>query len=190
MRYRDLNSFIAALETKIRKQVPQIIAETATEFYKERFSTKEWEGVAWPQTKRVVRKGSLLVRNSSLVNSIRPSLVSDNLIRISAGSTKVPYARIHNEGGVLHPKITPQMRKWAWANYYKEGGSSAKSARGNNKTKSSFNTDKGTKINFYKALALTKKTHLDVKIVKRQFMGHSSRLNAKIHDRISGIINE
>lgn len=190
MRYKDLNEFFAALELKIRIKVPNIVAETAVEFFKERFQTKEWEGEPWPQTKRVVRKGSLLVRTSALVNSIRPSLVAFNKVRISAGNEKAPYARPHNEGGTLHPTVTPAMRKWAWAQYYKAGGSSAKTAKDKGLTKSAYSAEKGSEILFYKRLALTKKTKLDVIIPRRQFMGHSDRLNAKIHERVVGIINE
>jgi phage gpG-like protein len=190
MRYADLNSFIASLELKIRTKVPNIVAETATEYFKDRFRTKEWDGSAWPQTKRIVRKGTLLVRSSKLVNLIRPSVVAFNRVVISAGNDKVPYAKIHNEGGELHPKVTPAMRKWAWANYYAAGGSSLKSATEKGIKKSSFNAGKGSTINFYKSLALTKKTQLDITIPKRQFMGHSQKLNVKILERIKGLLNE
>ncbi|HAQ21123.1 MAG TPA: hypothetical protein DCR40_18100 [Prolixibacteraceae bacterium] len=185
MRYANLQDYISALETKIRAKVPNIIAETATEFFKERFQTKEWDGLAWPQTKRVVRKGSLLVRSSKLVNSIRPSLVSANKVVISAGNDMVPYAQIHNEGGELHPKVTPAMRKWAWANYYAAGGgaSTGSATEGKGKTENK-------EAAFYKGLALTKKTQLDIVIPKRQFMGHSERLNTKIFERIKGFLNE
>jgi phage gpG-like protein len=190
MRYKDLDSFIASLELKIRMIVPNVVAETAVEFFKERFQTKEWDGNPWPQTKRVVRKGSLLVRKSELVNSIRPSLVAFNKVRISAGNENVPYAKVHNEGGTLHPKVTPAMRRWAWAQAYKAGMTSAKSATEKGLNKSTFNQGKSEEINFYRRLAMTKKTQLDIVIPMRKFMGHSDRLNEKIHGRIVGIINE
>lgn len=190
MRYKDIDSYIKSLTDKIRKQVPRMVAETATEYFKERFSTKEWDGTPWPQTKRVVRRGSLLVRSSKLVNSIRPTVVTASRVRIGAGNAKVPYAKVHNEGGTVHPTVTPAMRKWAWAQYYKAGGTSLKSATENKKTQSSFNAGKGSTINFYKRLALTKKTHLDITIPKRQFMGHTVRLNTKILERIKGLLNE
>lgn len=163
--------------------VPNVVAETATEFFKERFQTKEWDGNPWPQTKRVVRKGSLLVRTSALVNSIRPSLVAFNKVRISAGNEKAPQAKIHNEGGTLHPKVTPAMRKWAWAQYYKAGAGAVSKS-------SSDLVSELSEASFYKRLALTKKTQLDIVIPMRKFMGHSDRLNEKIHGRIVGIINE
>jgi phage gpG-like protein len=108
------------------------LLKTAVEFFKERFQTKEWEGEPRPQTNRVVRKGSLLVRKSDLVNSIRPSLVTFDKVRISAGNEKASYPRIHNEGGTTHPTVTPEMRKWAWAQYYKNGGGKPEKGKGKN----------------------------------------------------------
>lgn len=190
MRYKDIDTYFKSLSDRIRKQIPHVVAETATEYFKERFSAKEWDGTPWPQTKRVVRRGSLLVRSSKLVNSIRPTVVTANRVRIGAGNAKVPYAQVHNEGGTVHPTVTPAMRKWAWAQYYKAGGTSLKSAQNTGKKRSTYNPGKSANINFYKALALTKKSYLNVTIPKRQFMGHTVRLNTKILERIKGLLNE
>jgi phage gpG-like protein len=32
--------------------------------------------------------------------------------------TDVPYAQIHNEGGISHPVVSKKMKKFAWAMYY------------------------------------------------------------------------
>lgn len=176
-RYKDIDSYFKSLSEKIRKQVPNVVAETATEYFKQRFSTKEWDGTPWPQTKKVVRRGSLLVRSSKLVNSIRPTAVTSTVVRLGAGNSKVPYAQVHNEGGVTHPKVTPAMRKWAWAQYYKAGGG-----------KKDGKTDP-KEAGMFKRLALTKKKQLTITIAKRQFMGKSERLNAKIFERIKSIID-
>src|ERR1700748_2632276 len=90
--------YFAKLEDMIRTQVAPIVAETATEYFKESFTTKSFDGVAWPQVKRPVARGSLMVRSGMLVSSIRPSVVEADRVVISAGSSKVPYARVHNEG--------------------------------------------------------------------------------------------
>ncbi len=60
--------------------------------------------------------------------------------------TPVKYARIHQFGGVTHPRVTKKMRGWAWHKWYETGDE------------------------FYKGLALTKKTRLDVKIPARKFL--------------------
>ena len=56
------------------------------------------------------------------------------------GTLESKYARMQDEGGTTHPRVTPRMRRWAWAMYsqYHEG--------------------------LYKGLALTKKDRLTVNI--------------------------
>jgi len=74
--------------------------------------------------------------------------------------TGLPYARVHNLGGTTHPRVTAKMRGWAWARYME------------------------TKSEKYKAIALTKKARLDVKIPKRQFMGVSQTLAKMVKEVI------
>ncbi|QNK63959.1 phage virion morphogenesis protein [Pedobacter sp. PAMC26386] len=96
-----LNTFFNELNGKL-KSFPNIVAETATEHFKERFIKKDWDGTPWPaygNPKREPKRGSLMMRSQNLMMSVRPSVVSAQLVRINAGSMKVPYARIHNEGG-------------------------------------------------------------------------------------------
>ena len=56
------------------------------------------------------------------------------------GRMTVVYADIQDRGGTTHPTVTPRMRRWAWAMMYK------------------------TKDEKYRAIALTKKDKLTVKI--------------------------
>ena len=100
--FKEIDDFFNKLTGEfMREVVPAIIAEKATSFFQERFTTKEWDWVPWPETKQPVKRGSLMVRSESLVNSIKPSLVSPEKVVISAGSDKVPYARAHNEGETI-----------------------------------------------------------------------------------------
>ena len=80
--------------------VTNIVSEKSTEYYKERFIQKEWEGVPWPayQGDPEPTKGSLMMRDNLLFGSIHPSTVNKEIVIISAGGSKVPYARVHNEG--------------------------------------------------------------------------------------------
>lgn len=107
--FKEIDDFFNKLTNEFFKnRVPNIIAEKATTFFKDRFTTKEWDGQPWPETKRPVKRGTLMVRSSALINSIKPKTVTSEKVVISAGSDKVPYARIHNEGGVIdHPGGTP-----------------------------------------------------------------------------------
>ncbi len=156
---KDIENFFKKLDNDFaRRAVPRIVAEKATEFFKQRFTTKEWEGKAWEQTKRPVKRGSLLVRSGKLMASVKPSVVTSERVRISAGGSKIPYAKAHNEGETIHVPVTKEMKKFAWAMHYK------------------------TKDDKWKGLALTKKKTLSIKMPKRQFMGHSTKLNAIIMD--------
>jgi len=56
------------------------------------------------------------------------------------GTQSVPYAKIQDEGGTTHPRVTKRMRGWAWFMYRK------------------------TDDDMYKGIALTKKSKLDVVI--------------------------
>jgi len=110
--------------------------------------------------------GTLLSARKELYNSItfdaRRGMV---VIR-----SDKPYAKLHNEGGPVDHSIpiTPKMRRFAWAMHYQETNGASKA---NSK---------------WKGLALTKKDSIRVKFTmpKRQFIGNSAALNAKIEARI------
>jgi phage gpG-like protein len=98
---QKLNKFFQNFAHKFAVEVPSLIAETAVEEFKKNFVTKSYDGVAWAKTKRPNNRGSLMLRSGALMQSIRPSVVSPNKVTISAGSSKVPYAKVHNEGGMI-----------------------------------------------------------------------------------------
>lgn len=155
-KFKDLNIFFSNLDNKfLHGIVPIIIAEEATKFYKQRFTAKaDINNSPWPEAKNPPTRGSLMVRSGNLVASIRPSKITSTRVIISAGSNRVPYARIHNEGGIIKVPVTKNMRKFAWAMKYKTGN------------------DK------WKYLAISKKQVLQVKIPQRQFIGHSQALKS------------
>jgi phage gpG-like protein len=80
------------------EDVPEIIAETATEYFKEAFTKKEFNSNPWAPLKKEKHTGSLLVESGDLVNSIHPAIISREKVVISAGNDKVTYAQPHNEG--------------------------------------------------------------------------------------------
>ncbi len=125
--FKQLDDFFLKFDQDfLKKQVPNIIAEKATAYFKERFTTKEWDGAPWPDVKKPVRRGTLLFRGGNLRNSIKPKTVTESKVVISAGSDKVPYARAHNEGETISIPVTAKMKKFAWAMHYKEAGSDKK----------------------------------------------------------------
>ena len=74
--FEDVLAKIDELAANIREQAPQIVAETATSYYKERFTEKGWDGKPWTPAKHSPARGSLMVRSGALMRSIRPTLVS------------------------------------------------------------------------------------------------------------------
>lgn len=104
----------------------------------EAFQNKAWDGEAWAPRKRDDGIGSLMLRSSALRRGLRLKTVGN-------------YANIHNQGGVIRTKVTPEMRKAFWAKWY------------------------DTKEAYWKALALTKKNNFTICIPKRQFIGVTSQ---------------
>lgn len=99
-----LNSFFAKLDAAAKKKLPAIVARTAYEETKKNFERKSFDGKPWApykNKKREPRKGSLMMRNNNLYNSVKSRVVSPDLVVVSAGGSKAPYARIHNEGGTI-----------------------------------------------------------------------------------------
>lgn len=120
----QLNTFFNRIDTHIKQHFPNIVAETAVEHFKEAFKTKSWNGVPWAAYKnkaREPRRGSLMMRNNQLFGSIRPSAVTPVKVVISAGNNRVPYARIHNEGGQISG--TRQIRPYNNRNFMGKGKS-------------------------------------------------------------------
>lgn len=171
---------LAQMERYIRTQTPRIAGQIAVNHVRADFRRGGLTDNGfrqWPMTKRQQSGGSgaasqygpLLSGRNRLMNSITAQ-PGEGRVRIY---TDVPYAAVHNFGGILRPRVTPKMRKFAWAMFYKETGYK--------KGKGKANTD-----NKWKALALTKKTQLSVRIPQRQFLPPkpAPELMQKIEQRI------
>lgn len=83
----------------IVENASKIIANTALETSKETFRDKKFNGVPWTPNKKKKERGSLMISSGKLLNSIRITKKTKRKITISAGNSKVPYAKVHNEGG-------------------------------------------------------------------------------------------
>jgi phage gpG-like protein len=86
-------------------------------------------------------------------------------------SNQVEYAAVHNWGGTVSPTVTPKMRKFAWAKFYALGG---------NKKDQPVAPDVG----FWKNLALTKKSKLNIRMPQRQFLGESREMNDAVREKL------
>lgn len=50
-------------------------------------------------------------------------------------ANELVYAPVNNWGGEVHPTVTPQMRRFAWAKYYQASGKAKKPPRAKEKAK-------------------------------------------------------
>ena len=75
MNFNELENYLSTLPDKILDDAAEIVAETATEYYKERFREKAFDGNPWAPAKAPRRNGSLLIDSGNLMDSIRPAHV-------------------------------------------------------------------------------------------------------------------
>ena len=168
------------LERLISRTLPVKIGAKAKSLFQENFRKGGFQdgGLhAWQTTRRQMlgrgadaQRGPLLSSRQILYKSIAYTPGQGSVTVYS----NVKYAAIHNEGGtvVSHPRITPKMRRFAWAKYYEAGG-------GKSAGKGQNGRETGDAA-MWKAMALTNKTTLTVKskIPRRQFMGPSRDLTS------------
>ena len=127
------------------------------------FERKAFFDHPWKETKMPNRRGSLMMRTGALRRSIRATS-NDQLIRFSSS---LPYASIHNEGGVI--TVTQKMKRYFWAMYYKTSGAVSKTKKGEARN-TNRNKAMSLEASYWKAMAL-KKVGSKIKIEQRQFIG-------------------
>lgn len=114
MTFDDLAAYFEAIPEEIFSEVPDIVAETAVEYFKESFTLKEFDGKPWEPAKVEKKTGSLMVESGNLVNSITAAVITRERLVVSAGNDKVDYAQPHNEGftgNVIIPAHTRNTKK-------------------------------------------------------------------------------
>ncbi|WP_437918430.1 phage virion morphogenesis protein [Sphingobacterium sp. LRF_L2] len=149
---------------------PLLITETALEHFQNALIDKKWDGrpyEAYKNKKREPSRGSLMTRNFNLFRSLRINFVTSDSSRISAGNSKVPYARVHNEGLTVHhrPRTTIVTHKEHTAGKYKG--------------KTLFARNNGNATYSQKASVGA----YSVKMPERRFMGKSASLIREIKTR-------
>ena len=95
----------------------------------------------------------------------------------------VEYASIHNEDGEVNPRVTEKMKRFAWYKVYSIA-KIRKRKPGEKRRKKGTAKPLLPEAEMWKALALTKKTRLHIKIPQRQFIGDSKALQQKIDELI------
>lgn len=83
--------------------IAELAAATGVSYFRGAFRKKAFDKKPWAQAKIDLagkrRRGSLMVDSAALMNSIRTAETSPQRVVWSAGNGKVPYAKVHNEGG-------------------------------------------------------------------------------------------
>lgn len=156
---QNLEDWFRTFEHRMNAEVPSIISRTAIEYFKGSFTRKSWEGVPWKPSK------NNMVDTASLIGSIEEAYSSPDKVTIRAGSSKVPYAKIHNEGGTVTRK--PRSETFQRKRY----------SSGKQKGKFKGGITSGQGFTF-------KETSFQMP--KRQFMGYSPELNIQIAKRLIG----
>lgn len=111
MDFNDLINYFTSLPDQVLDEASKVVSETATEYYKERFKTKDFDGNPWVPAKVPRANGSLLINSGELLNSIRPAYIGRDKVIISAGNEKVRYAQAHNEGFVGSVTVPSHVRR-------------------------------------------------------------------------------
>lgn len=162
----DVAKWFDELDFTMDHRVPEVIAETSTEYFKERLIQKNWDGKAYPKynpndnnKRKEPTAGSLMMRSNNLFSSIRPGIVRPDLVVVSAGGGKVGYAKVHNQG--LRVRGVQYVRP-----HYK---------------KNFMGKEKGAHIKGHSR-------KIDFKMPKRQFMGRSAANHQQIRTRLKNLL--
>lgn len=193
---RRITAIRKQLELELSDRLPRKVGVIAVQHFKQNFHDSGFrnDGLRpWQKSKRELAGGKSASARYKTLTSARNHLMNSVQHKPSRGAVlilnPVPYASIHNEGGVVtsNPTITPQMRKFAWAMVYKLSGKRKSRTKGKKRRKGTKSENPlPPEAQKWRALALTKKTkiHIKAKMPKRQFMGESRELTAKINEQI------
>ena len=136
---------------QLKKDAVRYASVAGVNFFKDSFQNQGFTNEAfeqWQNRKNDLDPGrKILIKSSFLMNSIQ--VFDANEQRITFGSDAA-HAEIHNNGGTVKITITERSRRYFWFMFKVTG-------------------------NFmWKAMALTKKDSITIKIPKRQFIGESA----------------
>lgn len=187
MDFKDFSQQFAQRTIEVKKLIhedlPKKIGNLAVSLFKRNFREGGFFGEKWVPAKRLGGRGGAgsrrvtLTGTGDLGRSIQYEPGDGEVTVLS----DLPYSAIHNEGGDTHPTVTPKMRKFAWAMFYKNGGG----------RKAAELTEDAQK---WRAMAITKKHTLRVHIPRRQFLGEHEKLmtavNIKIDDEMFNALNK
>jgi phage gpG-like protein len=168
---QKIQIFFNKLDAKMTTHVPVIVSETAFKNFQNNFFNQSFDNIPWALAKKKKAERKTLLRQSGrLFGSLTQKLISPNRVIISAGSSQIPYARIHNEGGV----IDRQPRSETFLRTRETKGR----IKGRFK-KGTISNQQGFTFSPYK-----------ITIPKRQYMGVTNALKTQIRNNIMAKLNE
>ena len=182
---REIQKKRKELDELVRHRLPVVVGRMAKDHYQDNFrkggfvnnGLQKWEPakrLTSGSSRASAKYGTLLSSRNHLFSSIK-STPGDYGVKVS---NDVPYAAAHQYGETMQATVTDKMRRFAWAKYYEAGGGSKSGGEGVKKP-DTINSD----AEFWKRLALTKKTKLSIKMPARPFIGESAELTQKIRNK-------
>ena len=138
---------------------------------------------AWQRRKSPIREGGSILKDSGrLRRSIKSQISNDNITFYSS----LPYAEIHNEGGMI--TVTARMKRYFWAKYMEATGSFGRKKNGQLR-QDKRNMRLSNEAEYWKFMALMKVGKV-IKIPQRQFLGHSPEVEKTVRDVIENNLSE
>lgn len=137
------------------------IAEKAKGFFKGSFIKEGFTDqsfIGWPKRKDN-ETHKILTSSQALRDSIVIAEATKDRVSINAGAG-LPYAAIHNTGGVITVRVTEKFKRFCWYMFKK------------------------TDDDKWKWMALTKKEQFKITIPQRKFIGESAQLLKEIDQLI------
>lgn len=161
------------LQQELNK-LPVAAKDIGLQFFKSRFVEQGWRDKGfekWKPRKKTAKRNegrAILIDTGRLRNSIAARIEEDKIIF----GTDVPYAKIHNEGGVIHH---PAGERKLTFKKYSRGKFAGKTLFAKNDLKADF----GKKVNV---------SGYDIHMPQREFIGESAYLNDLLVKKIENVI--
>jgi len=190
---KDIADTIRQVKIFTERQLPIRVGRIAQQHFQDNFRKGGFvnNGLQkWQPAKRLSSGSKSAAANYGTLLSSRKMLFSSINYVVRQAAVQIyndlDYAAIHNEGGNITVRVTPKMRKFAWAKYCKSAANRTKSGNTAKRETGSESSD----ALMWKRLALTHKDSLNIHIPQRQFVGDSAELDANIITAIERGITE
>jgi len=150
------------MNSNLKRDILNDIRVEMRDQFDQNFIRKGFFDQPWEKRRSPFRRGTLMAVTNRMRRSYRATLETSG-VRFSSDA---PGAALHNKGGQI--RVTPKMRKYFWAQYYKKQGMQTKTKTGK-VSASQRNLQLNSEAEFFKRMALSKKGVIDMP--KRQVIG-------------------